>query len=159
MTFTTTKLVDERVLVRGTDVFGTSGSTVLDSSQWSEVNSRKEFSQATDEFDKAVADFFKPLTEAAEKVNKKIEKQPDALSYVVLSEATEGVQAKPAQLIKLTKDSIILRIIEQGNTDRLAWVADELEVLAVEDVPVGLVPSASEVTQMGAEATGIPLED
>jgi len=144
MTFTTTKLVDERVLVRGTDVFGTSGSTVLDSSQWSEVNSRKEFSQATDEFDKAVAEFFAPLTEAAEKINKKVTKQPDALSYVVLSEATEGVQAKPAQLIKLTKDSIILRIIEQGNTDRLAWVADELEVLAVEDVPVNVVPAEAD---------------
>jgi len=149
MTFTTSKLTGERVLVRGTDVFGAIGETVLDSSQWSEVNSRKEFSQATDEFDKAVAEFFKPLTEAAEKIGKKMEKQPDAASYVVLSEAQAGVEAKPGQLIKLTNDSICLRLIEQGNTDRLVWVDKKLEVLAVEDVPVGLFPSASEGDDSG----------
>ena len=84
MTFTTSRLTGERVLVRGTDVFGTTGSTVLDSSQWTEVNSRKEFSQATDEFDAAVQAFFAPLTEAAEKINKKLEKPTDACRYVVL---------------------------------------------------------------------------
>lgn len=155
MSFTTTKLVDERVLVRGTDVFGTDGKTVLDSSQWSEVNSRKEFSQATDEFDAAVQAFFAPLTKAAEKVNKKMEKQPDAVSYVVLSEEQVGVEAKPGQLIKLTKDSIILRILESGDTDRLAWVGDDLEVMAPADVPIAQVPVVDEMAGPG----GVPLEE
>jgi hypothetical protein len=170
MSFTTSKLTGERVLVRGSDIFGTEGSTVLDSSQWVEMSSRKEFSQATEEFEKAVEEFFAPLTRAAEKASKKLEKPTDAISYVVLQEATEGVEAKPAQLVKLTHDSICLRLIEQGDTDRLIWVNDTLEVLAPEDVPVPvhMAPSAEDVLAMGVEATapddatgpgGVPLEE
>lgn len=153
MSFTTIKLANERVLVRGSDVFGTTGETVLDSTQWSEVNSRKEFSQATDEFDKAVQEFFKPLTEAAEKASKKLEKPTDSMSYVVLQEGTEGVQAQPAQLIKLTRDSVILRILESGDTDRLCWVMDNLEVLEQPAAPSHMAPSAEDVTAMGTEST------
>ena len=50
MSFTTTALVGNRVLVRGTDFLGTEGSTVLDSSQWVELNRHKQHKSATKEF-------------------------------------------------------------------------------------------------------------
>ena len=65
MSFTTTALVGNRVLVTGTDFLGTEGKAVLDSSQWVAVNARKQHKQASKEFDDAVEEFFKPLTEAA----------------------------------------------------------------------------------------------
>jgi hypothetical protein len=159
MAFTTVKLVNERVLVKGTDVFGTDGETVLDSSQWTQVNSHKEFDQATEAFDAAVREFFAPLQEAGEKLAAVNDKTPDPIGFVVLSEEVKGVRAKEAHLVKLTKDSIILRLIESGATDRLAWVADQLEVLEADDVPVPVVPTAAEVAEAGAEATGLPLDE
>ena len=128
MTFTTTRLVGARVMVKGTDVFGTEGQTVVDSTQWDEVNANTEFDQATEAFEAAVQEFFAPITEAAEKLNSSMKRPDDPASYVVLKEAVEGVQAEPAQLVRLSKDSVVLRLIEQGDTDRLVWVNDELEV-------------------------------
>ena len=69
MSFTTTALVGNRVLVTGTDFLGTEGKAVLDSSQWVAVNARKQHKQASKEFDTAVEEFFKPLTEAADKAH------------------------------------------------------------------------------------------
>ncbi len=128
MTFATTRLVGSRVMVKGTDVFGTEGQTVVDSTQWDEVNATTEYDQATEAFEAAVLEFFAPITEAAEELNSKMKRPDDPASYVVLKEAVEGVAAEPAQLVRLTKDSVILRLIEQGDTDRLVWVGDELEV-------------------------------
>lgn len=139
MTFSTSRLVGSKVLVQGTDVFGTAGQTILDSTQWDEVNSNKEFDQATSAFDAAVEAFFAPLTEAAEKLDRAVADKPtDSVGYVVLNEAVEGVAAQPAHLIKLTSDSVVLRLIEQGDTNRLVWVGDDLEVL--ESAPAPAVP-------------------
>jgi hypothetical protein len=131
MTFTTTALVDNRVLVQGTDFLGVDGKTVLDSSQWLEVNKATHFKEATNEFDAAVKEFFAPLTEASDKLEA-IQKgdAPDPVTFVVLDEETKAVPGKPAHLVKLTKDSIILRLLEQGASDRLAWVNEELEIIA-----------------------------
>ena len=42
------------------------------------------------------------------------------------------VEAQPAEIIQLTRDSIILRLIEEGETDRLVWVDEStLGILAV----------------------------
>ena len=132
MSFTTTALVGNRVLVTGTDFLGTEGKAVLDSSQWVAVNARKQHKQASKEFDDAVEEFFKPLTEAADKAQQALAgKTQDPVEFVVLSEATDGVKAKPAQIVALSKDSIIIRLIEEGTTDRLVWVNDTtLGVLA-----------------------------
>jgi hypothetical protein len=156
--FTTTALVNERVLVQGTDFLGVEGKTVLDSSQWTQVNQHKQFDQATDEFDAAVAAFFQPITDAAEKVKTATTRDEDPSSFVVLSEEVEGVQAKPAHRVSLTKDSIILRLLEENpQTDRLAWVGDDLEILAAAQAPSATAqPSAA---QVGAEATGLPLDE
>jgi hypothetical protein len=152
MTFNITRLIGSRALVRGTDVTGNAGEMVLDTTQWDELNQRKELDSATAEFDAAVAEFFEPLTKAAESLGKKFERPTDSLDYVVLSEATEGVTAAPAHVIKLTHDSKVLRLVEGGNDSRLIWVMDRLEILDV-DTSVAVTNVADvlggEVTESG----------
>ena len=79
-------------------------------------------------------EFFAPLVEAAEKAQKTVEVPTDAIAYVTLEEATEGTPATPGQVVKLNHDSIVLRILESGDTDRLVWVDGGLEVLAAESI-------------------------
>lgn len=131
--FSTNTLVGDRVLVTGTDVFGESGKTIVDASQWNELALRKDVSKATADFDAAVEAFYAPLTEAADKaeVAMKGNRPDDASAYVVITEATEGVPANAGQTVRLTRDSVILRLIEEQNTDRLVWVDGTIEVLEV----------------------------
>ena len=132
MTFTVQNMLGDQALVSGTDVRGNEGQAIVSTHQWDELNARKEFSAATEDFDAAVEEFFKPLTEAADKLEAATKgNEPDSVAYVVLSEHVEGTQHKPAQVVQLTKDSIVLRLISEGNTDRLVWVTPtELGVLA-----------------------------
>lgn len=130
MSFSITRLVNHRVLVSGTDSFGTEGKVTLNSEQWDEINADQQYSQAVDAFDAAVESFFAPLLDAATDLEKaQLVTPQDPMSYVVLNEAVEGVEAKPAQLIHLNDDSIVIRLIESGDTDRLVWVDGRLEVL------------------------------
>ena len=155
MTFSTVNLVGERVLVKGTDFLGTEGQVVLDSSQWIAVNREKQLKEATTEFDAAVEEFFAPLTQAADKA-KAVGNKPeqDPIEFVVLEEGETGTPGKAPHLVKLTKDSVILRLIEENaGTDRLAWVNDTLEVLAASQSASVAVPTAEEVTALGTEAT------
>lgn len=135
-TFSTTNLVDNRVLVRGNDDLGNSGSTVLDGEQWADLNSHAEYSQAEADFNAAVEAFFAPITEATEALQKSLEKPTDSLGYVVLQEATEGQAPQEQVLVKLTRDSQILRLIESGEASRLIWVDGDLEILAA---PVAVI--------------------
>lgn len=129
--FTATALVGDRVLVQGEDQFGTTGRTVVDGSQWASINQHKEYDQATEAFDAAVEAFFAPLTEAADKLDEALAGKPDdSTSYVVLHEAVEATPGQAGQLVKLTPDSIVLRLVEAGSFDRLVWVDGNLEVLA-----------------------------
>lgn len=162
--FTSVKLTDERVLVRGTDVMGHEGETVLNSAQWNEVIAHTEHSLAVEDFDRAVEEFFAPLTAAAEKVSKQMTKPTDPLSYVVLHEGTEGVEGTDDVLVKLNKDSMILRLLESNDFDRLVWVGKELEILAADaliEVPMqpetqaALDDAVAEVTT----TTDVPAED
>lgn len=139
MSFKTQRLVNQRVLVTGKDITGTDGTTTLNSTQWDEINANKQYSQATEDFDKAVDDFFAPLLNAADVAKVAMAPAPqDPASYVVLNEEVEGVQAQAATLVHLDSDSIVLRLIEQGETDRLVWVDGSLEVLEA-TAPVGAI--------------------
>jgi hypothetical protein len=129
MTFNTRNLTGERVLVSGTDIDGTTNKTVLDASQWIALNERDDVSQAQADFEAAVEAFFKPLTDAADAAAKAIDTPKDGIGYVVIEEGEEATPGKPRQVVTLTHDSIVLRLIEQGNTDRLLWVGDKLEVI------------------------------
>ena len=66
MGFSTLSLTGERIVVKGTDIEGGVGETILDASQWNELKARKTFDSATDAFNEAVEAFFAPLMEAAE---------------------------------------------------------------------------------------------
>lgn len=132
MSFTTTRLIGSRVLVRGTDVTGTDGEAVLDTTQWDELNQHKAVDAATAEFDKAVEEFFAPLTKAAEAVGKKLERPTDELDYLVIHEGTDAVAGVPAHVVQLSHDSKVLRLLEQGNSERLVWVMGHLEILDVD---------------------------
>lgn len=130
MTFATQKLVGERVLVNGSDSYGHEGSCVLDSTQWTEVNGSKAWSLATADFDKAVHEFFAPIEAAIDALGAATKpKEKDPASYVVLQEPVVGVPAQPGNLVHLTHDSIVLRLLESGQHNRLVWVDNTLEIL------------------------------
>lgn len=130
-TFTATRLVGHRMVVKGTDIFGTTGETVLDSSQWDEIHAINNFEDAEAEFAEAVEKFFAPLDEAADKVAAlKEQAEEDEFSTVVLSEGVEHVVAQPARVVNLTNDSIVLRLLSLDLGDRLIWVNGSLEILA-----------------------------
>lgn len=149
MTFNTINLTGNRVLVRGTDLTGATGEATLDASQWNELNARDDVSRAQQAFDDAVHEFFAPLTKAAEQAKRSLEVPEDSVSYVVLDEGSEGQARRPKQVVKLTRDSIVLRLIEEGNTDRLIWVNGELEVTEASVAPT---PSAPAAADQGDEA-------
>lgn len=131
MSFTIAQLTGHRALVRGTDTFGTVGECVVSSEEWEFVKQHLAMHDAVDTFDAKVADFFKPLLDAAEEINYDLALPTDDLDIIVVSEGTEGVAAAPAEVISLSHDSKVLRLIESGDTDRLVWVDNMLEILAV----------------------------
>jgi hypothetical protein len=134
--FTTVALTGDRVLVKGTDRFGTEGQTVLDGYAWAEVKRHSAFKDATSTFDSAVEEFFAPLMDAAAQLDEALSvKQPDPDTYVVLEEGVEATAGKQREVIHLDPDSVVLRFIEAGQHDRLVWVMDRLEVMVVEEVP------------------------
>lgn len=147
--FTTIKLVGQRMLVKGTDKFGTNGEAVLSTEQWDELTTNQQYNRASDAFEAAVERFFEPLTSAAEKLSVSLDKPSDPVSYVVLEEPTEGVEARSGHLVRLNEDSIVLRLIEDNDTDRLVWVDGDLEVLDSEPKPATLSETIAALTDAG----------
>jgi hypothetical protein len=146
MTFTTRNLTGERVLVSGQDIDGTTNKTVLDASQWIALNERDDVSQAQADFESAVEAFFKPLTDAADAAAKAIDTPKDGIGYVVIEEGEEPTAGKRRQVVTLTHDSIVLRLIEQGDTDRLLWVGDKLEVIEAKATTSTPAPATPDYT-------------
>jgi hypothetical protein len=129
--FQYTRLVGDRAHVTGTDANGVTGATTVNTSEWDTVCANSNFKQAESDFDAAVQEFFAPLTEAADKIGKKLEKADDPMSYIVEDEGTEAVSGVAPKVHRLSRDSVILRMIDSGDVDRLVWVNDELEILEV----------------------------
>lgn len=147
--FTITRLMGERAQVSGTDVAGNSGRTVVSTAQWDELNANTAFDKAKEAFDEAVENFFKPLTDAAEKLETAMSRPEDSIGYVVLHEGVSGTQAQDEVIVKLTRDSIVLRLIEEGDTDRLLWVGDDLEITAAAAPATDVVVEDGDVTPEG----------
>lgn len=148
MSFTTMNLTNERVLVRGTDVTGREGEAVLDSAEWNHVKQHRQVAEAGKEFDATVEQFFAPLMEAAEKFETAQVKAEDPIAKFVIHEGTAAVRGQDEVAIRLSHDSIVLRLIEKGDTDRLVWVGDSLEVL---EVLPGTSSAGTVPTQRGPE--------
>ena len=132
--FKTTRLANHRVLVDGTDAFGFTGRTVLDSAQWDGIQATVNQTTAEDQFNKAVEEFYAPLIEKIDAIVAADEKSivDDAYTLVV-GETVEAVDAVAPAVYRLSQDSAILRLIEEGKADRLVWVNDKLEIIAEED--------------------------
>lgn len=129
--FNTTKLAGHRVLVQ--DDIG-ERSEILDSTEWDEIKLHVAHHEAADAFDATVMEFFAPLLEAADAASENLAKLAaeanDPAFTIVVSEGTEGVEAEPAETITLSRDSAILRMIESGDTSRLVWVGNRIEIIA-----------------------------
>ena len=132
--FKTIRLANHRVLVDGTDVFGYQNRTVLDSTQWDGIQATVNQTTAEDQFNKAVEEFYAPLIEKIDAIVAAEEKSivDDAYTLVV-GETVEAVDAVAPAVYRLSQDSAILRLIEEGKADRLVWVGDKLEIIAEEE--------------------------
>lgn len=128
--FNTTILAGRRVLVTGSKK---NQQTILDSAEWDSIKAHQAYHLAGEAYDEAVTAFFAPIVEAAEKANaalaESLPKRDDAF-VIVLAEGTEGVEEVEPEVIQLGRDAAILRMIEEGNTDRLVWVGDTIEITA-----------------------------
>lgn len=128
--FNTTILAGRRVLVTGSKK---NQQTILDSTEWDSIKAHQAYHLAGEAYDEAVTAFFAPIVEAAEKANaalaESLPKRDDAF-VIVLTEGTEGVEEVEPEVIQLGRDAAILRMIEEGNTDRLVWVGDTIEITA-----------------------------
>ena len=129
MTLTTTRLAGHRTLVQGSDILGVHGKQILDSSEWDEVADRKTHDEIHDAFDAKVKEFFAPIMEAADALHEAHKVLTDPAFYLVLDEGEEATAGRPEEIVALSHDSVVLRLIEQGATNRLVWVNDSLEIL------------------------------
>lgn len=126
--FTVNFLAGDRAAVKQGDHV-----VVVNTSQFFDLKARVAFKKAEAEYDQEVKWFHMPLTEAAEKLAKAKDLREtieDDTFFEVLRPATEGILSAPAEIVHLTVDTVILRLIEQDKTDRLLWVGDTLEILA-----------------------------
>ena len=152
MTFTINRLVGNRAVIAGNDKFGTVNSIVVDTTQWDDINKTTQFDQAQEAFEAAVEEFYAPILEAAEKAKQAIKRPTDSIGYVVLHEGVEATAGQAEHLIHLNHDSILMRVVESGNTDRLMWVGDNLEVLEVDTPLPGVGDSSDDEAYAGADA-------
>lgn len=134
--FSTTALANERVLVNGTDSFGTTNKIVLDASEYNQINDNFKVDAATKAFNAEVEAFFAPLTEAADQLAEaqKRSKALDPAQYVVVQEHVCATEGQDAIIIKVSHDTSVLTLIEAGDFERLIWVGDSLEITEYEPV-------------------------
>ena len=148
--FHTTDLSGNRVLVEGTDVRGNSGNQVIDANEWLEIKGALKHNEAHEQFDDTVRSFFAPLMEAVDALRADRQPELDPLSYVVVQEGVDSVQGQDEIAVRLSPDSMILRLLEQDpQTSRLIWVNEVLEIL-----PEPTAPSAAK-----AQASSNPYDE
>ena len=128
MSFTVTYLAGDRALVQED-----THQIILDAEEYLAMKLRQEKTGLIAQYDQSVADFFKPLTDVADKI-KSAEEQENRIDpdfHFVLAEGTEGEEPVRREVYRLEKDTVILRLIEEGRTERLIWIGDQLEILAL----------------------------
>ena len=128
MSFTITYLAGDRALVQED-----THQIILVAEEYLAMKLRQEKTGLIAQYDQSVADFFKPLTDVADKI-KSAEEQENRIDpdfHFVLAEGTEGEEPVRREVYRLEKDTVILRLIEEGRTERLIWIGDQLEILAL----------------------------
>jgi len=130
--FTVQYMLGDQALVSGTDKAGNTGRTIVSTVEWTEIKGDVAFRNAVEDSDAKIREFLQPILDAVEAVEAAVQpKQQNPLSYVVRTEAVEGVAEVEEELIPLSLDSIILRVIEEDRTDLLLWV--DVSTLSVLD--------------------------
>lgn len=133
-TFNVTELAGHRALVTG----DANQQCILDTTERDELRLLIENREVDQMFDEDIEDFFAPLTRAAELHDRRHEllaqqfnQADDPAFSLVLKEAVEGVEGVEEERVILSHDSVVLRLIDSGRTDRLVWVGnDRIEVVA-----------------------------
>lgn len=128
MSFTVTYLAGDRALVQED-----THQIIIDAEEYLAMKLRQEKTGLIAQYDQSVADFFKPLTDVADKI-KSVEEQENRIDpdfHFVLAEGTEGEEPVRREVYRLEKDTVILRLIEEDRTERLIWIGDQLEILAL----------------------------
>lgn len=119
-------------LVEGTDFRGRTGETVIAAPAWVDYKATTEVDTAKAEFDAAIREFYAPVLDATSALREAREQEEygDPLSVILLDEGTPASAGSPRRELHLDPGSKILRAIEEGLTDRLIWVGDELALTA-----------------------------
>ena len=132
--FNVTELAGHRALVTG----DANQQCILDTTERDELRLLIENREVDQMFDEDIEDFFAPLTRAAELHDRRHElltqqfnQADDPAFSLVLKEAVEGVEGVEEERVVLSHDSVVLRLIDSGQTDRLVWVGnDRIDVVA-----------------------------
>jgi len=125
--FTLTKFTGNVVQIAGTDVTGAEGSIILHADEYVRLNQKLASIKAEDVFDDAIEAHFKDITDAAEAL-KAARENPETNSEfdITIKEGVEGVESVSAVRIRPSLETIIIRLVEAGDTDRLRWVNEAL---------------------------------
>ena len=132
--FNVTELAGHRALVTG----DANQQCILDTTERDELRLMLGNREIDEMFDEGIEDFFAPLTRAAELHDRRHEllaqqfnQADDPAFSLVLKEAVEGVEGVEEERVVLSHDSVVLRLIDSGQTDRLVWVGnDRIEIVA-----------------------------
>ena len=119
----TIRLTNDRVIVReyaDGDVY----ETILDGTDYFAWRRMVHKAAAIVEIDDEINEFFKPLNDAAEKIRELDQPAGDPDRTVVLVPGVEPVNGLREEVIILSEDSTILRLISEGRLNKLAWVND-----------------------------------
>ena len=141
-TFTTTALANGSVLVTGAD--GTrSYQTLLDGREFASLKQHEAVDMAEKDYDQKVRDFFAPLTDAVDALEDAARPTIDPAFIYIMEEGEESVEGRPATIIELDEDTVILRLLDQGNVTRLQWatIAGEDTILILEEPSVEAAPT------------------
>ncbi|MGV0949444.1 MAG: hypothetical protein ACOYB3_02140 [Azonexus sp.] len=109
--------------VEGTDATGKSGATILESPAWERVLTTRAHKEASQVFDAAALEFFKPLTDAAEQAKAIAHPSTNPWSEVTIDEGIQGVA--PVK-VKLDRAGTILRLLDETDGSMLRWVGDNI---------------------------------
>ena len=150
-TFTTTALANGSVLVTGAD--GTrSYQTLLDGREFASLKQHEAVNMAEKDYDQKVRDFFAPLTDAVDAVAEVARPTIDPAFIYIVEEGEESVEGRPATIIELDEDTVILRLLDQGNVARLQWatIAGEDTILILDEPSVEAAPTVVPIQEWEA---------
>lgn len=123
MHFNTQPLVSGGYLVEGEDVTGAKGTTVLRSAKWDHVVALRQTTIAQEQFDLAVEEFFKPLTDAADNASKLVAGPANEWAEVSVGEEVKG---QTPTTVTLDESGVLLRILAETDGSSLRWVGGSL---------------------------------